>query len=89
MESVKRQSMLLTKLVEPEVRSVVIHRLAVPLNEQAVGIYPLVADLLCKFVLLSFEFFQKLHYGSRELYRSLRALSFCGICVNSLFCRVA
>ena len=54
MESVKRQSMLLTKLVEPEVRSVVIHRLAVPLNEQAVGIYPLVADLLCKFVLLSF-----------------------------------
>lgn len=33
--------MLLTKLVEPEVRSVVIHRLAVPLNEQAVGIYPL------------------------------------------------
>lgn len=58
MESVKRQSMLLTKLVEPEVRSVVIHRLAVPLNEQAVGIYPLVADLLCKFVLLSFEFFR-------------------------------
>ena len=54
-QPIKWTSMLLAELIEPEIRSIVIHRLAVPLNEQAVGIYPLVADLLCKLVLLSLK----------------------------------
>ena len=89
MESVKRQSMLLTKLVEPEIRSIVVHRLAIPLNEQAVGIYPLAAKPLCKLDLLSFELLQKFYYGSSEFYRPLRTLSFGGISIDSLFCSVA
>ncbi len=84
-QPIKWKPVLLAELIELEVRSVVIHRLAVPFYEQAVGIYPLVADQLCKFVLLSLKF----HYGSREFYSPLRTLSFGGICVDSLFCRVA
>ena len=50
----KTEVVFLTKFVKPEVRSVVIHRFSVPLDEKAVIVDPFAAEFIAFLVLLGF-----------------------------------
>lgn len=76
--------MSFAELREPEIRGVIIHRQPIPLDEQAVGIYPLTPYTFPFSILLSFKCFQQVYHESRELHITLRLLCFSDICVCTL-----
>ena len=84
MNSIKREIMFLTKLFQPAVGRLRIHRHTVPFCEQAVVLYPLAAEPILFFFLFCFELFKNLNHFRRQLYETHRGLGFCRVCVNAI-----
>ena len=63
-DTIKWQSVLFAKLVEPEIRCSVLHRLAVPFG---VGFYPFVAVFQRLLILLRLVLFQHIHNLPAEI----------------------
>ena len=74
MDVAEAESVLLTKLREPEVRCVVVHRKSIPFHEEPVRFYPLISGLLPVSVLLRLELPEHIHYYRREFKCTLRLL---------------
>lgn len=81
-------AVLLAKLFEPEVGSIVVHRASVPLDEQTVVVLPLVAHAGALFVLFLSQLPQHIHNVLRVLLRSLGLLCFRCVGIDTFLCRV-
>ena len=77
------EAVLLTKLREPEVRCVVVHRQPVPFHEEPVRFYPFITEILLVSVLFSLELPEQTHYYQRELQRALGLLRLCGVSIDA------
>ena len=77
--AVERHIVLLAELFQPAVRGLIVHGLAVPLDEQPVALYPLVAQAKCFFVLLVFQLFENTHDIRTDLQYTLGTLGLCGV----------
>ena len=73
-----------TEFFEPEIRCVIVHWLAIPLDEQAVVIYPLRSELFTLNVLLVLVLMKHIHYALRKFQRSLRFFCFSGVGIDAL-----
>ena len=66
-DTIKWQSVLFAKLVEPEIRGSVLHRLAVPFGVETIGFYPFVAVFQRLLILLRLVLFQHIHNLPAEI----------------------
>lgn len=82
-DSIERHIVLLAELFQPAVRGLIVHGFAVPLDEQPVALYPLVAQAECLFVLLVFQFFKDTHDVGTDLQYTLGTLGLCRIGVDA------
>lgn len=81
-------AVLFTKLLEPEVGSIVVHRASVPLDEQTAVVLPLVANSGALFVLFLSQLPQHIHNVLRVLLRSLGLLCFRYVGIDTFLCRL-
>ena len=81
-------AVLIAKLLEPEVGSIVVHRASVPLDEQTVVVLPLVTNSGALFVLFLSQLPQHFHNVLRVLLRSLGLLCFRCVGIDTFLCRL-